>query len=149
MKKILSLILAGMMILSLAACNSSEPQTVTLNIEESGILSEYTLEANGDVVHTIRQTTTMDCTGFTEEQFAIIDEAIQEYKALYAEIEGVVYDVAVNETAMVETVSIDVSNEETVAALSEAGLMPVEGEGAISLEKTVESMVELGWTVKE
>lgn len=149
MKKFFTLLLAGLMVFALAACSKSDPQTVTLFIEESGVTSYYTMEADGDIVHTIKQVTSMDCTGFTEEQFAIIDESVAEYKEIYEAIEGITYNVEVTDTAMTETITIDVSNETTVSTLSEQGLMPVEGEGAISLEKTVESMTEQGWVVQE
>ena len=147
MKKIVTIALALLLITSLAACKKSDPQTITLNIEDSGVLSEYILEVDGDVVHTIRQTTTMDCTGFVEEQFAIIDEAVAEYKAIYDAIEGVTYEVEVTETAMIEKLTIDATNKDTLKTLSNQGLMPVESGDYISLEKTVKSMEGDGWVV--
>lgn len=150
MKKWFTWILTGILIFTLAACGSKS-QTVTLLYDETdtGIKTTYTLEADGDVVHTITQVTTMDCTDFTEEQFDIINESVEQYKGIYEAIEGIQYDVKITDTSMVETITIDVSNEATVTSLSEQNLMPVEGEGAISLEKTVESMTGQGWTVQE
>ena len=146
MKRLFTLMLAVILVLSFTACGKSEPQTVTLHIEDSGVISQYVMEAEGDVVHTIKQTTTMDCTGFVEEQFAIIDEAVAQYQAIYDAIEGVTYHVEVTETSMVESLTIDATNMDTIKALSDQGLMPVEEGDFISLEKTVESMTADGWT---
>lgn len=150
MKKWFSFLLTAMLLLALTACGS-KAQTVTLLSEdaESGISTKYTMEADGDIVHTITQVTTMDCADFTEEQIDVITESVEQYKAIYAEVDGVTYDVEITETAMTETIVIDASNEATMTALSENNLMPIEGEGAISLEKTVDAMSEQGWTVQK
>lgn len=150
MKKWFSFLLTAMLLLALTACGS-KAQTVTLLSEdaESGISTKYTMEADGDIVHTITQVTTMDCADFTEEQIDVIKESVEQYKTIYTEVEGVTYDVEITETAMTETIVIDASNEATMTALSENNLMPIEGEGAISLEKTVDSMSKQGWTVQK
>ena len=137
MKKLFTLMLALLFVFSFTACGKSEPQTVTLHIEDSGVISQYVMEADGDVVHTIKQTTTMDCTGFVEEQFNIIDEAVAQYQAIYDAIEGVTYSVEVTETSMIEFLTIDASNMDTIKALSDQGLMPVEDGDFISLEQTL------------
>lgn len=147
MKKIMTFLMAVIILLSFAACKKSDPQTVTLNIEDSGVLGTYTLEADGDMVHTIKQTTTMDCTGFVEEQFTIIKEAASEYETIYNTIKGVTYEVEITETSMVEKLTIDATNKEALKELSDQGLMPVESGDYISLEKTVNSMEAEGWVV--
>lgn len=149
MKKIMSFLFAVILLVSLTACNQAKTTTVTLHIEDSGILGQYVLEAEDNVVQKITQTTTMDCTGFVEEQFAIIEESIANYKAIYAAIDGVTYDVEVTETSMVETMIVDATNQETLKALSEQGLMPMEEGDYIALDKTVESMCAEGWVVAE
>ena len=75
MKKILLFMMTTALLLSFTACNQAKTKTVTLHIEESGILGQYTLEAEDNVVQTITQITTMDCTGFVEGQLEIIEEA--------------------------------------------------------------------------
>ncbi len=147
MKKYLTFLMVIIIVFSFAACKKSDPQIVTLNIEDSGVLGTYTLEADGDMVHTIKQTTTMDCTGFVEEQFAIIKEAASEYETIYNTIKGVTYEVEITETSMIENLTIDATNKETLKELSEQGLMPVESGDYISLEKTVNSMEAEGWVV--
>lgn len=149
MKKTVTFILTCIFVMCFTGCNQAKTEKVTLHIEDSGVIGQYALEAEDNVVHTITQTTTMDCTGFVEEQFAIIEEAIAEYKGIYESIEGVTYNVEITETSMVETLIIDASNMETVQSLSSQGLMPVEDGDFIALDKTVESMCADGWTVAE
>lgn len=149
MKKIVTFIFMCIFALSFTGCNQAKTEKVTLHIEDSGVIGQYILEAKDNVVHTITQTTTMDCTGFVEEQFAIIEEAIDEYKGIYETIEGVTYNVEVTETSMVETLIIDATNMETIKSLSSQGLMPVEDGDFIALDETVESMCADGWTVSE
>ena len=150
MKKIFTFLLAAVMILSLAACGAKE-QSVTLTVEDSGIISVFVLEATGDTVHTIKQTTSMECTGFTEDQFAIINESVEQYKEIYAQIEGVEYDVEITDEKMNENITIDVSNKETLSILADQGLLPLDNVDAetISLKKTVENMTEQGWVVQK
>ena len=149
MKKIVTLVLTCLFVLSFTGCNQAKTEKITLHIEDSGVIGQYVLEAKDNVVHTITQTTTMDCTGFVEEQFAIIEEAIDEYKGIYDAIDGVTYNVEVTETSMVETLIIDTTNMETIKSLSSQGLMPVGDGDFIALDETVESMCTDGWIVSE
>lgn len=149
MKKLFSFMLALALMCSLAACNQKKIETVTLLIEDSGVIGQYILEAEDNVVQKITQVTSMDCTGLVEEQFAIIEEAVAEYSAIYDAIEGVTYNVEITDTSMVETLIIDATNAETLKTLSEQGLMPVEEGDFIALDETVESMCAEGWTVSE
>lgn len=148
MKKFLCAILAALMVLSMAACSSSEPQTVVLTMEQNGVSIDYQLDAKGDIVQKITQTTTMDCSAYTEDQIAAVEEAVAQYEAAYNAIEGVTYTAGLEGTDFVETIIIDTTDEDTISELSAQGLVPVEGEGLISLEKTVELMKEQGFTEK-
>lgn len=148
MKKFLCAILAALMVLSMAACSSSEPQTVVLTMEQNGVSIDYQLDAKGDIVQKITQTTTMDCSAYTEDQIAAVEEAVAQYEAAYNAIEGVTYTAGLEDTDFVETIIIDTTDEDTISELSAQGLVPVEGEGLISLEKTVELMKEQGFTEK-
>ena len=149
MKRFISFMLALVLMCSLTACNQKNMKTVTLHIEDSGVLGQYVLEAEDNVVNKITQITTMDCTGFVEEQFAIIEEAVATYTEIYEAIEGVTYKVEISETSMVETLVIDATNENTLATLAEQGLMPLDEGEHIALDQTVESMCAEGWTVAE
>lgn len=150
MKKMLFTILASLMLLSLTACGSPEPETVVLTYEANGTLIDYELEAINDIVQTITQTTTVDCSMYTEDQILIIEETAAEYATIYGEIEGVTYSTEMVGTDLVETLIIDATSSETLQTLNDEGLLPIEGsDSAISLEKTVENLEALGMTVKE
>ena len=150
MKKILCAILTGLMLLSVTACGNSEPTTVTLTMEQNGATIDYKLDAKGDVVQTITQTSTVDCSAYTEEQLAVIEESAGQYAASYEGIEGVTYSIETVDTNLVETIVIDATNSDSLQELSDLGLLPIEGSSSsISLEKTVENLEALGMTVVE
>lgn len=150
-KKVLGLGLAGLMTMSVAACGGgNEEQMVTLLYEQDGVTMEYTMEATGDKVHTITQVSKMDCSLYTEEQVALVEQSLEEYSAVYDEYEGVEYSYTLEDAMISETIKMDVSDSDTIDALSESGLLPIEGEADyISLEKTVDNLEEQGWTVQE
>ena len=150
MKKTISAILVVMLLLALVGCGSAEPQTVTLFYEESGIRMEQKLEANGDKCHTMTQTTTIDCTGWSEEDFQMLEDAVAEYSGIYEEYEGVTYTTKIEGTSFSEILVLDISDADLVKSLSEAGLLPIEGEAKyISLKRSVENLNAQGWNVKE
>lgn len=152
MKKFLCVILSCLMLLSLVACGSEDPTTTTtLTMTQNGVTIDYELEAKGDVVVKITQTSTLDGSLFTEEQIDAMLEAATEYEATYEAIDGVTYTLEENGGNLVETITIDASSADTIQALSDSGMLPVDTEGAtsISLEKTVENLESLGMTIKE
>ena len=150
MKKTISAILVVTLLLALVGCGSAEPQSVTLVYEESGVHMEQLLEANGDKCHTMTQTTTIDCTGWPEEQMQLLEEAVAEYSGIYAQYEGVTYSTKTEGSSFSEILVLDISNADLVKSLSEAGLLPIEGEAKyISLKQSVDNMTAQGWTVKE
>ncbi|MBO5460862.1 MAG: DUF1307 domain-containing protein, partial [Ruminococcus sp.] len=131
-------------------CGNSEPTTVTLTMEQNGATIDYKLDAKGDVVQTITQTSTVDCSAYTEEQLAVIEESAGQYAASYEGIEGVTYSIETVDTNLVETIVIDATNSDSLQELSDLGLLPIEGSSSsISLEKTVENLEALGMTVVE
>ena len=148
MKKLFPFIIACIMMISLVACGEKE-QTVTLSLVDSGLVTHFTLVAEGDIVHTIHQVTTLDCTGYTEGQLDVVKESVAQYKTIYNLIDGVTYNVEMTETSMIETFTIDASNKETISTLSTQGLMPIDGGGTISLEKTIKSLESQGWVVNK
>lgn len=149
MKRLFCLILTNLMILSLIGCGGKE-QSTTLLYEESGVTMEYKMDAKGDIVHTITQTSILDCSEYTEEEIAAIEELVAQTGASYEEYEGVTYESAVEGTTLKEIITIDASNSDTLTTLSEAGLLPIDGDSTkISLKKTVESLESQGWVVQE
>lgn len=149
MKRLFCLILASLMVLSMIGCGGKE-QSTTLLYEESGITMEYKMDAKGDIVHTITQTSILDCSAYTEEEIAAIEELMVQTSTSYGEYECVTYESVVEDTTLKETITIDASDSDTLKALSEAGLLPIDGNSSkISLKKTVESLESQGWVVQE
>ncbi len=146
MKKILSVIVAGMMILALAACGTKvEETTVTLVGEQNGAKIEYTMFAKGDLVQKVEQVMSTDVSAYEDTDLQM---AIANVKAQYDAIPGVEYTSNVADGILTETIVMDFSNENTAKQISEAGLMDMDGEGKISLQKTIDKMKELGFTEK-
>lgn len=149
MKRMLSFVLTGLMLLAMAACGAKE-QSKVLVYEQSGVVMEYKMDAKGDVIHTITQTSVIDCSQYTEDQILQMEEMIEEVSPVYEEIEGVTYEVTRDGDELKEIITIDASNADALEELSDAGMLPLEGSGQkISLEKTVESLESQGWTVQE
>lgn len=149
MKRMFCLLLTTLMILSIIGCGGKE-QTTTLLYEGSGITMEYKMEAKGDIVHTITQTSTLDCSAYTEEEIAEIEELLAQTSTSYDAYEGVTYESSVEDTTLKEIITIDASDSDTLTALSEAGLLPIDGDTSkISLQKTVESLESQGWVVQK
>lgn len=150
LKKGLCLGMAGLMALSLVACGGGKEQSATLVTEQNGVKMEYTIDAAGDSVHTITQVSSMDCSMYSDEEIALVEESAEEYSAIYDEYEGVEHSFSVEDGYLVETIKIDVSDKDTVSELVEAGLLPVDGSSTkISFKLTVESLQEQGWTLQE
>lgn len=151
MKKVLCTILASLIFFTFTACGSEpEEKCVILTSEEDGITMDYQLDALDDTVQKITQTTTIDCSSFTEEEISIITSSVDEYRAAYEAIEGVTYSLETIDTDLVETITIDTTNSDSLQELNDSGLLPIDGTAdSISLEKTVENLKELGMTEKE
>lgn len=151
MKKVLCTILASLIFFTFTACGTEpEEKCVILTSEEDEITIDYQLDALDDTVQMITQTTTIDCSSFTEEEVSIITSSVDEYRVAYEAIEGVTYSLETIDTDLVETITIDTTNSDSLKELNDSGLLPIEGTAdTISLEKTVENLKELGMTVKE
>jgi uncharacterized lipoprotein YehR (DUF1307 family) len=146
MKKILSVIVAGMMILALAACGVKvEEKTVTLVGEENGAQIEFTMFAKGDLVKKIEQKMETDISAYEKTD---IQMAVANVKAKYDAIPGVKYTANIGEDTLSETIIMDFTDANTAKKISEAGLMELDGEGQISLSKTIERMKGQGYTEK-
>lgn len=151
MKKLLCTILSGLILFSLAACGTEpEEKSVVLTLEEDGTTIDYQLDALDDTVQKITQTSSVDCSAFTEEELSSVLDSADEYTAVYEDLECITYSVEIVDTKLVETIIIDTTNSDSLQELSDAGLLPIEGSAdTISLEKTVENLKELGMTEKE
>lgn len=146
MKKILSVIVAGMLVLALAACGTKvEEKKVTLVGEQNGAKIEYTMFAKGDLVQKIEQVMSTDVSAYEDTDLQM---AIANVKAQYDAIPGVEYTSNIADGTLTETIVMDFTDADTAKQISEAGLMEIDGEGKISLSKTMERMKGLGFTEK-
>ncbi len=145
MKRIMCFVLACIMVFSITACGGKE-QTKILTLEQNGVTMEYQIEAKGDSIHTITQKSSIDCSGYTADDIALIEASIAEYAAIYEAYDGVTYSTETTDTTIIETIKLDVSDGDLVQSLSDAGLLPIEGDGTnLSLEKTIENLTAQGW----
>ncbi|MCI5699441.1 MAG: DUF1307 domain-containing protein [Lachnospiraceae bacterium] len=149
MKRMLCLILAALMLVSMAGCGAKE-QSTTLVLEQPGVTMEYKLDAKGDVVEIITQSSTIDCSMYGEDELQAIEDMISQVEPIYAGIDGVTYEVERGESTIIEVITIDASKSDTLKKLSESGMLPIDGDASkISLKLTVESLESQGWAVKE
>ncbi|MBQ8663972.1 MAG: DUF1307 domain-containing protein [Eubacterium sp.] len=154
MKKFLCVMLACIMVLAMAACGSpnSEPvaETKVMNISVDGVVIEYKMDAVDDIIQTLTQTSTLDKAMFAEDEVAAFEASFEQYEAIYAEIEGVTYETQSTDTELIEIITMDVSNSDTIKTLADSGLLPVDGSTKrLSLSGTVEGLQEQGWVLQE
>lgn len=149
LKRFMCLGVAILMVLAMTACGS-KAQTKVLTLEANGVTMEYKIDADGDTIKKLTQTSSIDGSAYSEDVLAAIEESMNEYASIYAEYEGVTYKTDLSGTLLVETITIDVSDADLVSSLSDAGLLPIDGDGAkLSLEKTIDSLTAQGWTLQD
>ncbi len=150
MKKILGVVLAGLMSLPCVACGGPKMETALCTLElDAGVTYEITLEAENDIVQTMTQVTTVSLAEFPEEEVDLLKENISVYQEVYENYKGVEYSSEIKDDVMYETIVIDMTNETTLESLRENDLLPIEGEAnKISLEKTIENLESLDWEVE-
>ncbi len=138
MKKIISIILAGAMILSLAACGTSttpslETKRVTLVGTLKGADVEYTIEGTGDVAKQIRQVMTTDISTLDENKIRL---RAAELKLQYDIIAGLTYTYSISDGVLTENIVMDVSSATNVQAMASQGLIQSDtGAEAVSIQK--------------
>ena len=147
MKKLLSILLASLLLLSLAACSSGgKKETRTIETEDFGITYRMTFDATDDIVTKITQTTTVDPDLLSDEVVAILLESCEAMKEEYDAIAGVEYSYEGSTESFVETIVIDCTNSKTLQTLNDLGYLPIEGDAkALSLSASIEGMVDSGW----
>lgn len=150
MEKLLCSLMAILMVFSMVARGGGEPKTVVMNINQNGTNIDYQMDAEGDIVKKITQTSTLDCTGYTEEQIAAVEEACAEYATVYGEIESVTYETKIDGTNFTEIITIDAPNIDELKTIVELGLLQMEDDAKfISLEKSIELLESQGFVIVE
>ena len=149
-KKLLALIMVMILAVSVVACGGDKEKSVTLTMSQNGVTVDYTLEAKGDKVTKIKQVTTMDCSAYSDEDIEYLEEMLEAYSDYYEGFGCAKYSTKINNDKLVETITIDTTDMDGVQELSDAGLFPMTVDNAdyISLEKSIESLKDLGLTEK-
>ena len=150
MKKIIGIVLISVMAMLCVACGSKEETAIcTVVLEESGIEHKMTLDAKGDIVHTMTQVTTVDLSYYTDSHVTALKSSLEQYKEVYDSIKGVKYKAEVKGNNIYERITIDLTKEKTIKALREKELLPIDGSSdKISLKKTVSNLKDQGWHVE-
>lgn len=153
MKRILSIVLVFVMALGLSACKkevAEEKGVATLVYEEGPVTIEMVLDAKGDEISWIHQTTYLSTEGIPEEQLVELEKQSAEIGAAYSQIKGVEHSFEKLEGKYQEKVVMEI-NKDTLPKLIESGLLPVTNEKAttLSVKETKKGLQEAGWTLKE
>ncbi|MDD5937359.1 MAG: DUF1307 domain-containing protein [Clostridiales bacterium] len=147
MKKLISLVLILSMALSLVACGKKVTDT-TYKIESNGVVMNITLHAEGDVIKKMTQVSTLPLESYNEDQFALIEAALEESEKMYSEFDCVTYTTDKKDGVLTETIIMDISKEDNLRKLIENKLLPVTNKDAkyLSLKATEKSYDSLGYT---
>ncbi len=152
MKKKLCMLLACTAMLGLSACGGNEEvkNAASATIEENGVVMSMSFDAKGDTVTRITQESTIDLSGYTEDQIAALDEAVASAEGIYADLEGIEYSCEQTDGKFVEKIVIP-TDEETLKTVVEQGILPVDNEDLtqLSLESTLDNLESSGWTVEQ
>lgn len=149
MKKIACMLLTCFLMLAMTACGDiQKPEFATLTLSVDGIAISYELAAKNDIIHTITQVSTLEKAAFTYADVDSFEASFIEYEKMYSAMEGVTYSTESTDTALTETIVLDVSNSKTLQTLASQGLLPVEGSTKrLSFSNTVEELQSQGWVL--
>ena len=106
--------------------------------------------AEGDVITKIVQTTDIGIADLSEDDIAMLNEAVEQTEELVSDLDGVKYNVEDDGEVMTETFEITL-DDETLHEVMDRGILPVTGGDDVqflSLEKTTEQLEASGWTIK-
>ncbi len=150
MKKLVSLVFVGLMIMMCAACGGPKEETAVCTLEPiTGVAYEITFEAIDDIVQTMTQVTTVTLTEFPEEEVKLLKDNLDAYQEVYKNYKGVQYSSEIKGDMMYETIVIDMTNADTLESLRENDLLPIEGDAnKISLQKTMKQLESVDWKVE-
>ena len=148
-KRLICVLMLGVMMVMLGACGAGM-QTATCKIEQNGVVIELTMEANNDIITKWIQTSTISLGELDEAAKAVLDAVVEQSKTNYAPYDKVSYKVTTTNDMMVEVITIDMTDSDTIKGLVDAGLLPVTGNASkLSLKKTVKNLKSQGYTVEQ
>lgn len=148
MKKTILLILALVLIVSLAACGGQE-QTLTASIEQAGTTTRMEFKAKKDVVSDISQVTKLDTAALDEQTLLIVENSVSGLEELIAPIVGADYSIKYEGDILVESFIFDLTTAD-LDELSNNGLLNLDRESDyISISLTEENLKSNGWTIEK
>lgn len=150
LKKLFCVLFVAIVAIYMFACGNPTRETGICTYEGVGVVITITMEAESDIVKKMTQTSTMDKSQYTDDQVLEIYTASDNAAVVYNSIDGVKYSMEEKGGKIVETIIMDVSDGDTLKALVENGMLPVQGStSAISLNKTLESLESQGWVTEK
>ena len=154
MKKAVRILSICFALILLAGCGSKPTSFIATLQGADGTVSEMHFQGAGDKVEQVTQTTTLDISAFGEAEQGFMDGLLADAKAEMAQkigdTEGVTHEINVVENAIVETITIDTTNKETIKKLSDAGILPIEGNASrLSMKATKKALQDAGYTITE
>lgn len=151
MKKIVSMILVCVLAMSLMACGGKEVEDASVcSIEQNGVKITMAFDVKGDKIVKIKQSSTINIEGYSEEDVELLQATIDEAASAYKDIEGVEYSIDQKDAQIIENININVGNKDTLKEVVGAGLLPVDDKNVtkLSLKATTEALESSGWTVE-
>jgi len=152
MKKLLSVVFVGLMLLMCAACGEPKKETAVCTLVPAdvvGVTIEITLEAEKDIIHTMTQFTTIELSNFPEEEVELLEESLDDLKEVYKNYSGAQFSGEIKDGMYYQTIVVDMTNANTLKSMQENSLLPFEAEAnKTSLDKTVERLESLDWKVE-
>ena len=153
MKKLTKVLSICVALLLIVGCGA-KPTAFTATTDIDGEKTEMRFDGMGDTVNQIVQTTTIDLSDMSDEEKAlmqpILDSAVAQMQQELADIEGTSHSVEMVGDALVEILTIDASNKDSIESLSEKGLLPLEGSASkISMNETKKGLQAAGFTITE
>lgn len=148
-KRLISVLIMCAMMVMFGACGADKQESATCKIDQDGVSIEIKIDATNDIISKWTQTSSISTEGVDEATLASLDAVIEATKEIYAAYDKVDYNMQKTDNALVETITIDMTDSATIKSLAEAGLLPVEGNAEkLSLKLTLESLKSSGWTVE-
>ena len=154
-KRMVCALIMAVAVTALTACGfgANEPEEIkaakTATLEQNGVTMKMIFDAKGDRVTKLTQESSISLEGYTEEQVAELDAAVEAAQETYSGIDGVEYSSSKEDGYLIETIVIP-TDERTLKTVVEQGLLPVDDENVtqLSLQSTVENLEASGWTIE-
>ncbi len=162
MKKRISILLSIVMIFAMmttmVGCDSvsdvisdNKESTTVLVYDDGETYMEYSMLAKGDKVQTICQSTTLDLSEYSEEDYETMSTLVDEFDAEYSKYDCVSYNCGIINDVLTEEIVFDATDMDGLQELSDAGLFPIETEDAsyVSLKATIKNLEGMGFELQD